>query len=277
MIRSKTILITGCSSGIGAYCARALKNDGWRVLATARKPEDLAALRTDGFEAFYLDYREPHSIEELVRDVLGATGGTLDALFNNGGYAQPGAVEDLPMEAIREQFEASFFGWHDLTRRIIPVMRKQGHGRIVNCSSILGVVPQKWRGAYNAAKHALEGLMVTLRLELLDTDIKVSLIEPGAIVSKIASNAVIYAEKYIDMEHSVHREAYIRRMKVLRSGGVNPGKKPGPEIVYKSLKKALTFKNPKPHYFVTRTAQVGHMLDKFLPASTLHRLLARIQ
>lgn len=277
MTSSKTILITGCSSGIGAYCARALKRDGWRVFATARKPEDLAVLRADGFETFYLDCREPASIKLLVQDVLEASGGTLDALFNNGGYAQPGAVEDLPMEALREQFEASFFGWHDLTRQIIPVMRKQGHGRIVNCSSILGVVPQKWRGAYNAAKHALEGLMVTLRLELLDTNIKVSLIEPGAIVSKIAANAVLYAEKYIDMEHSVHREAYVRRMKILRSGGVNPGKKPGPELVYASLRKALTSNNPKPHYFVTRTARIGHVLDRFLPASAMHMILARVQ
>jgi NAD(P)-dependent dehydrogenase (short-subunit alcohol dehydrogenase family) len=277
MSSSRTILVTGCSSGIGAFCARALRNDGWRVLVTARKPEDLAALKSDGFETFYLDYREPASIEALVRDVLAATGGTLDALFNNGGYAQPGAVEDIPMEALREQFEASFFGWHDLTRRLIPVMRKQGHGRIVNCSSILGVVPQKWRGAYNAVKHALEGLTVTLRLELLPTDIKVSLIEPGAIKSKIAANAAAYAEKYIDMENSVHREAYVRRMQVLRSGGVNPGKKPGPELVYASLKHALTSKQPKPHYFVTNTAKIGHILKRAAPARLMHVLLARVQ
>jgi NAD(P)-dependent dehydrogenase (short-subunit alcohol dehydrogenase family) len=130
MTSSRTILITGCSSGIGAHCARALKRDGWRVFATARKAEDLAALKADGLEAFYLDYREPASIEALVRDVLAATGGTLDALFNNGGYAQPGAVEDVPMAALREQFETNLFGWHDLTCRIVPIMRKQRHGHI---------------------------------------------------------------------------------------------------------------------------------------------------
>jgi NAD(P)-dependent dehydrogenase (short-subunit alcohol dehydrogenase family) len=275
MTSAKTILITGCSSGIGAYCARALKRDGWRVLATARKPDDLAALKADGLEAFYLDYRESESIEALVHDVLAATGGTLDALFNNGGYAQPGAVEDIPMAALREQFETNFFGWHDLTRRIVPVMRKQGHGRIVHCSSILGVVPLYWRGAYSASKHALEGLMVTLCLELKGTNIAVSLIEPGAITSSIAINAANYAEKYIDMEHSAHRNAYVKRMDELRNGGSNHGRKPGPELVYKVLKHALTSNRPRPHYFVTITAKVTVLLKKYLTSRILHAILAR--
>ncbi len=170
--KKRTILVTGCSSGIGAYCAEALKRDGWRVLATARKPDDIERLRASGFETFHLDYRDPVSIKRLVDSVLEATGGTLYALFNNGGYAQPGAVEDVPMDALREQFETNFFGWHDLTRRILPVMRAQGHGRIVFNSSILGIVPQKWRGAYNASKHALEGLMLTMRMELEGSGIK---------------------------------------------------------------------------------------------------------
>ena len=163
MSEPRTIIVTGASSGIGAYCARALKRDGWRVFATARKPHDIEALAADGIEAFYLDYREPQSIEALVAAVLERTGGTLDALYNNGAHAQAGAVEDLPVEALREQFEANLFGWHDLTRRIVPVMRRQGHGRIVSCSSILGLTPARWRGAYVASKHALEGLMMTMR------------------------------------------------------------------------------------------------------------------
>jgi NAD(P)-dependent dehydrogenase (short-subunit alcohol dehydrogenase family) len=246
------------------------------VFATARAPDDLVALNADGLEALYLDYREPESIEAVVRDVLAATGGTLDALFNNGGYAQPGAVEDIPMAALREQFEANFFGWHDLTRRIVPVMRKQGHGRIIHCSSILGIVPKKWRGAYNASKHALEGLMVTLRLELSGSGITLSLLEPGAITSKIAENAAGYATKYIDMEHSVHREAYKKRMQVLKSGGIKAGRKPGPDLVFLALKSALTSKNPKPHYVVTRTAKVAALIKKILPSSFLHGILARL-
>ena len=275
MNHSKSILITGCSSGIGAYCARALKKDGWRVFATARKPEDIAVLKADGMEAFYLDYREPKSIETLVAAVLKATGGTLDALFNNGGYAQPGAVEDLPMEALREQFEANFFGWHDLTRRVVPVMRKQGHGRIVNCSSILGLLPQKLRGAYNASKHAIEGLMISLRMELWNTDIKVSLIEPGAIVSKIAITAASYADKYIDVENSPHRESYHKRLALLRAGGSKDPSKLGPEAVYAALKRALESPNPKPHYHVGNTAKIGVLLKRVLPSNVLYKMLAK--
>ncbi len=118
----------------------ALKAEGWRVLATARTDADHCRTCSDGIEAFQLDYRDATSIAALFETVMAATGGTLDAVFNNGAYSQPGAVEDLPVEALREQFEANVFGWHDLTRRIVPVMRAQGHGRIVQCSSILGLV-----------------------------------------------------------------------------------------------------------------------------------------
>ena len=275
MNHPRTILITGCSSGIGAYCARALKADGWRVFATARKPQDIAALKAEGIETFYLDYREPESIEALAADVLKATGGTLDALFNNGGYAQPGAVEDVPVAALREQFEANFFGWHDLTRRIVPVMRKQGHGRIVHCSSVLGIVPQKLRGAYNASKFALEGLMQTMRMELWQSGIKMSLIEPGSIESNIAVNAAAYADKYIDLTNSPHRAASEKRLAVLRSGGVKDRTKLGPEAIYKVLKQALNAASPKPHYVITSPARTGVILRRILPARLLYMLLAK--
>ena len=275
MNHARTILITGCSSGIGAFCARALKADGWRVFATARKIEDIAALKAEGIETFYLDYREPKSIEELVEDVLNATGGTLDALFNNGGYAQPGAVEDLPMEALREQFETNFFGWHDLTRRIVPVMRRQGHGRIVHCSSILGLLPQKLRGAYNASKHAVEGLMLTMRMELWGTGIEVSLIEPGPIESKIAVTAAAYADKYIDVENSPHKKSYEKRLALLRTGGTKDPTKLGPDAVYAVLKHALNAASPKPHYVITRPARIGVILKRILPSKLLYKLLAK--
>ncbi len=275
MNHTRTILITGCSSGIGAYCARALKADGWRVFATARKPGDIAALKAEGIETFYLDYREPESIAALVEDVLKASGGTLDALFNNGGYAQPGAVEDVPMEALREQFETNFFGWHDLTRQIVPVMRRQGHGRIVHCSSILGLLPQKLRGAYNASKHAVEGLMLTMRMELWDSGIEVSLIEPGAIESKIAVTAAVYADKYIDVENSPHRKSYEKRLSLLRSGGTKDPTKLGPGAVYAVLKHALNSASPKPHYVVTRPAKIGVVLKRILPSKLLYKLLAK--
>ncbi len=274
MTESRTIIVTGTSSGIGAYCARALKAEGWRVFATARKPEDIAALEADGLEAFYLDYREPDSIARLVDEVLGRTGGRLDALFNNGGYSQPGAVEDISVAALREQFEANFFGWHDLTRRIVPVMRRQGHGRIVHCSSIMGLAPFKYRGPYAASKHAVEGLMLCMRSELLGSGIHVSLIEPGPIKSKIATNALAWFLKNVDHENSVHRVAYQAQLDRLNAGGSVSRMKPGPEVVYAVLRHALLSSRPRPHYVVTWPAKIGAAMRRLLPAAMAYRILA---
>lgn len=271
---SRTIIVTGASSGIGAHCARALKAEGWRVFATARKPEDLAALEAAGIEAFHLDYAEPASIAALADAVLERTGGTLDALFNNGAYAQAGAVEDLTVDTLRAQFEANFFGWHDLTRRIVPAMRRQGHGRIVNCSSILGLVPVRFRGAYAASKHALEGLSLCLRAELAGSGVHVSLIEPGPVASRIASNGLVHFEKNIDIEGSVHREAYRAQLARLRSGGVKSRLKLGPEAVHAVLRHALLSPRPKPHYVVTLPAKAGVLLKRLLPASVFYRVTA---
>ena len=270
----RTIIVTGASSGIGAFCARALKAEGWRVFATARRPEDIAALETDGIEAFYLDYREPASIARLVEDVLARTGGRLNALFNNGGYSQPGAVEDISVDALREQFEANFFGWHDLTIRIIPVMRAQGHGRIVNCSSIMGMAPFKYRGPYAASKHALEGLMLCLRSELLDSNIHVSLIEPGPVQSKIATNALAWFLKNVDYENSPHRVAYQAQLDRLNAGGSVSRLKPGPEVVHAVLRHALLSSRPRPHYVVTWPAKIGALMKRLLPPAAFYRILA---
>jgi NAD(P)-dependent dehydrogenase (short-subunit alcohol dehydrogenase family) len=275
MTQIRSILLTGCSSGIGAYCARALKAEGWRVLATARTDADLAALAADGIEAFQLDYRDATSIATLFETVMAATGGTLDAVFNNGAYSQPGAVEDLPVEALREQFEANVFGWHDLTRRIVPVMRAQGHGRIVQCSSILGLVPMPYRGAYNASKHAIEALSLTMRMELKGSGIHVSLIEPGPIESKIAINALRYVGKYIDIENSVHRAAYEKQLARLRQGGVKSKNKLGPDAVHAVLTHALNSPKPRPHYAVTRPAKLGVAMKRILPAGFFYDMLAR--
>ena len=270
----RTIIVTGASSGIGACCARALKTDGWRVFATARKPEDIAALKAAGIESFYLDYREPESISALVDAVLDRTGGTLGALYNNGAYAQAGAVEDLPVEALREQFEANFFGWHDLTRRIVPVMRAQGQGSIVHCSSILGLTPIKWRGAYAASKHAIEGLMLCMRAELQGSGIHVSLIEPGPVESKIAANGLYWFEKNIDHENSVHRVHYVAQLARLRAGGSKSRLKLQPDAVYAVLRHALLSRRPRPHYVVTLPAKTGVILKRILPASVFYRLLS---
>ncbi len=276
MIDRPSIIVTGCSSGIGAWCARALLKDGWRVFATVRKVEDLAALENDGIEALLMDYTKPDTISKLVDDVFARTGGRLDALFNNGAYGQAGAVEDLPVEALRLQLETNVIGWHDLTRRIIPAMRAQGHGRIVQCSSILGIVPFKWRGAYNASKFALEGLTLTMRMELEGSGIEVSLIEPGPITSRFTANALINIERFIDLKGSVHAVEYERQLRRLK-GESGPAKgKLEPDAVYTALKRALTAKKPKPHYIVTQPAKQGALLKKLLPAGLFYRIIGRL-
>jgi NAD(P)-dependent dehydrogenase (short-subunit alcohol dehydrogenase family) len=274
MTGSRTILVTGASSGIGAHCARALKGEGWRVFATARKDADIAALEADGLEALYLDYRDEGSIAAAFDEVAARTGGRLDALFNNGGYAQPGAVEDLPVAALREQFEANFFGWHALARRAVPAMRAAGSGRIVQCSSILGLAPVKYRGAYVASKHALEGLTLCLRAELQGSGVHVALIEPGPVRSRIAANALPWFHRNIDHENSPHRQAYQAQLARMEAGGSVSRLKAGPEAVHQALRHALNSSRPRPHYAVTVPARTGVILKRILPARLFYRVLA---
>ncbi|NKK75168.1 SDR family oxidoreductase [Rhizobium leguminosarum bv. viciae] len=273
MAGERTIVVTGCSSGIGAHCARSLKADGWRVFATVRKPEDLPGLETEGIEAFLMDYARIETISDLVGAVLERSGGRIDALFNNGAYGQPGAVEDLSTATLRAQFEANFFGWHELTRQVIPPMRKRGQGRIVQCSSILGVVPYRYRGAYTASKFALEGLSITLRMELQGSGIHVSLIEPGPIATRFTANALAKIKEHIDLENSPHAVDYIRQLARLDGSGPVNRHKLGPEAVYSVLKHALNSKNPRPHYPVTTPAKQGMFLKRLLPADLFYRLM----
>ncbi|MBX5230288.1 SDR family oxidoreductase [Rhizobium sp. NLR9b] len=273
MAEQRTIVVTGCSSGIGAYCARALKADGWRVFATVRKADDLPALEADGIEAFVMDYARAETISDFVGAALGRSGGRIDALFNNGAYGQPGAVEDLSTAALRAQFEANFFGWHELTRQLIPSMRKHGHGRIVQCSSILGLVPYRYRGAYTASKFALEGLSITLRMELYGSGIHVSLIEPGPIATRFTANALAKIRENIDLENSPHAADYARQLARLDGSGPVNRHKLGPDAVYSVLKQALNSKRPKPHYPVTTPAKQGMLLKRLLPADLFYNLM----
>ncbi|MGR4845812.1 SDR family oxidoreductase [Rhizobium sp. LARHSG275] len=273
MAGERTIVVTGCSSGIGAHCVRALKADGWRVFATVRKPDDLKGLEAEGIEAFLMDYTRTETISDLVGAVLERSGGRIDALFNNGAYGQPGAVEDLSTATLRAQFEANFFGWHELTRQVIPPMRKRGQGRIVQCSSILGVVPYRYRGAYTASKFALEGLSITLRMELQGSGIHVSLIEPGPIATRFTANALAKIKEHIDLENSPHAVDYVRQLARLDGSGPVNRHKLGPEAVYSVLKHALNSKNPRPHYPVTTPAKQGMFLKRLLPADLFYRLM----
>lgn len=272
----KTILITGCSSGIGYAAAKGLRSDGWRVFAACRKSADCARLSAEGFESPLIDYTDAKTIQAGLADVLDATGGTLDALFNNGAHGTPGAVEDLPTEALRQIFEANFFGWHELTRAVIPVMRAQGRGRIVQCSSVLGFVTLPWRGAYNATKFALEGLTDTLRIELRDTPIHVILLEPGPVTSKIRQNSIPHFERWVDWKASQRRDHYeatlIKRLYETR--GPDRFELP-PEAVVMKLRHALTHRAPRARYYVTTPTYVMGGLKRLLPTRALDWLLSR--
>jgi NAD(P)-dependent dehydrogenase (short-subunit alcohol dehydrogenase family) len=269
-----SILITGCSSGIGLACAHEMKTRGWRVFATARKPDDIKRLRDGvGVESLYLDYAEPASIKAAAEEVLAATGGKLAALFNNGAYGQPGAVEDLRPDVLRAQFEANVIGWHDLTVRLITAMRTQGEGRIVFCSSVLGLVAAPYRGAYCASKFAIEALADSLRLELAATGIKIILIEPGPIYSRFLEHVLEAYRRNIDLEGSPHRDIYRARIARLEEGGSQTFKL-GPEAVAAKLVHALTSRRPKPRYYVTVPTYAAAFMRRFLPTRVLDVIAA---
>jgi NAD(P)-dependent dehydrogenase (short-subunit alcohol dehydrogenase family) len=276
-LTQSSILITGCSSGIGHDAAHGLARHGWRVFATCRKEADCERLRAEGLESFVLDYADDESIRLGLEEALSHTGGTLDAVFNNGAFACPGAVEDLPTGALREIFETNLFGVHELTRLVIPVMRRQGHGRIVNCSSILGFTPIRWRGAYTATKYAMEGLTSVLRLEMRDTAIKVVLIEPGPITSKIRANSIPHFERWIDWEASPRADQY--RASLLKRLYEPKARKDTFELpasaVTAKLIRALEATNPRARYFVTAPTHVMGFLRRILPDRALDWICAK--
>jgi NAD(P)-dependent dehydrogenase (short-subunit alcohol dehydrogenase family) len=272
----RSILITGCSSGIGYDAAHGLRARGWRVFAACRAEADCDRLRGEGFESPRIDYADTSSIHNGLAEVLEATGGTLDALFNNGAFALPGAVEDLPTDGLRSLFEANFFGWHELTRWVIPVMRAQGEGRIVNCSSVLGLVPMRWRGAYVASKFALEGLTDVLRLEMRDTGIRVILIEPGPVTSRIRVNSIPHFEAWIDWEQSPRRAQYEDTLlkRLYDERGHDRFELP-PAAVTARLIRALEAGRPRARYYVTTPTYLMAAARRVLPGRVLDWLIAR--
>ncbi|WP_121060407.1 SDR family NAD(P)-dependent oxidoreductase [Chachezhania antarctica] len=265
-MQQKSILITGCSSGIGRDAALGLRDAGWRVFASCRQEKDCEALRAEGFESPRIDYTDEASIDEGLAQTLEATGGTLGALFNNGAHPLLAAVEDLPTDGLRAIFEANFFGWHTLTRKVIPVMRAQGYGRIVNCSSNLGLVAMPWRAAYTATKHALEGYTDTLRMELHDEPIHVVLIEPGPITTMFRRNGIHYFEKYVDWKSSHRRAAYETRMipRLYGESGPDPFEL-APAAVTAKLRRALETGRPRARYAVTFPARFSLNMRGILP------------
>ncbi|AUH50803.1 short-chain dehydrogenase [Chromobacterium sp. ATCC 53434] len=261
----RSILITGCSSGIGYHTARWFKDRGWSVFASCRKPEDVDRLRAEGFVCLPLDVDDPASIHSALDQVLAQTGGRLDALFNNAGFGQPGAVEDISRQAMREQFETNLFGPWELTCAVMKVMRAQGHGRIVFNSSILGFAAMRWRGAYNASKFAMEGLCDTLRHELHGSDIHVSLVEPGPIESRFRPNALARFLRHVDIDGSVHRDIYQTQLERLKKEGhAAPFTLPATAVA-EAVWRAATGARPRARYRVTFPTKLYWMLRRVLP------------
>ena len=274
-MEKKTVLITGCSSGIGYCLALGLHARGYRVFASVKQEKDVARLRAAGLISLVLDLRSSESIQAAVSTVLAATGGRLDALINNGAYGQAGAVEDLTREALRLQFETNLFGTQELTNRVLPVMRSQNAGRIVQISSLLGIVCMGYRGAYNASKFALEALSDTMRLELRGTNIHISLVEPGPITSRFRDNAFEAYRLHIDKTRSAHRDYYERVERRLGGTTPLPFTLP-PEAVLAKVIHALEARRPKLRYPVTFPSHLFTWLRRFLPARTLDRIMAKV-
>ncbi len=275
-LQAKSILITGCSSGIGLDAARTLKGRGWRVFATCRQEIDCERLRGEGLESFVLDYADEATIAAAVSECQSRTGGALDALFNNGAYAIPAPLEDVSRAALRAIFETNLFGWHDLTRQVIPIMRAQGHGRIVNCSSVLGLVAYRWRGAYTATKFALEALSDTLRLEMRGTGIEVVLIEPGPIRTDFRKNAMKQFEAWIDWQSSARADQYRESLlDQLYNGSEASRFELPPSAVTTKLIHALESRRPSARYFVTAPTYVADLLRRVLPTWALDWVVLR--
>ena len=276
MSESKTILITGCSSGIGYFASEILRARGHHVIVTARNTDDVTRLSDEGFKALQLDLARSESIKNALQEICDLTGGKIDVLFNNGAFGQPGAVEDLSREVLTQQFETNFFGTHELTNLVLPIMRQQGYGRIIYNSSVLGLVAMRYRGAYNASKFAIEGLADTLRLELQGSGINISLIEPGPILSDFRTNSYALYKKHIDPTHSYHKAAYeAMEARLQKEGPAVPFTLPASSVVDKLIH-AVEAKRPKIRYYVTFPTYLFAFLKRVLPFSWLDNILRKV-
>jgi NAD(P)-dependent dehydrogenase (short-subunit alcohol dehydrogenase family) len=272
----KTVLITGCSTGIGYDAAVVLKNRGHKVIASARKAGDVERLKQEGFLAVQIDLADSLSIRQGLQDALSLAYDKVDVLFNNGAFGQPGAVEDLSREVLKFQFETNVFGTQELTNLLIPVMRKQGYGRIIYNSSVFGLVALTYRGAYNASKYALEGLADTLRLELHGSGIHVYLIEPGPILTNFRQNSFALYKKNIDAANSFHKATYqAMEERLQKEGAAVPFTLPAKAVSDKVIH-AVEAKKPKIRYFVTFPTYLFAYLKRILPAALLDILLRKV-
>ena len=273
--RDKNVMVTGCSSGIGRCVALGLRDRGYRVFATARTPHDLEQLTSEGLHAVALHLDDPDSVRAAAQQVLEACDGHVYGLFNNGAYGQPGAVEDLRWEVLEAQLRTNLLGWHELTRLLLPGMRRAAAGRIIQNSSVLGLVAMPYRGAYNCSKFALEGLSDTLRLELRGSGIHVCLIEPGPITSRFRDNALAKFRENIDAEHSAHRDNYRAMIARLEHEGPTTSFTLPPEAVLEKVIHALESPRPRARYAVTTPTHAFGLLRRLLSTRQLDWLLRK--
>ena len=271
-----SVLISGCSSGIGLAAAQTLKRRGWNVIATVRQEKDITRLKEMGFAVVRLNITDSQSIADALDETLTLTGGSLHALVNNAAIAIPGAVEDLSREVLQRQFDTNFFGTVELTNSVLALMRRQGHGRIIMVSSILGRVAMPWRGAYNASKFALEAITDTLRMELRGTDIKVSLLCPGAVKSRFRDNSLAYFDEYVDTTSSPHHEKYERLRTQTGAKKDSQQFTVTAETVAEKIARILKSNRPKARYYITLPAHALAFARCVLPASWMDAILARI-
>lgn len=271
----QTILITGCSTGIGYHCANELHKKGYNVIASCRKSEDVERLKQQGLQCVQIDLADSQSIQNGLEQALEISQGKLDALFNNGAFGLPGAVEDLSREAMRFQFETNVFGTQELTNLVVPIMRLQGQGKILYNSSILGFAAMQYRGAYNASKFAIEGFADTLRLELKKDHIQVSLIEPGPILSNFRNNAFEQFKQWIKPEQSAHQEQYEAMVSRLETVGPSAPFTLEPSAVTNAVLHALEKPNARIRYRITTPTKVFAILKRLLPNRLLDKLLIK--
>lgn len=272
----KNILITGCShDGIGYDSAVLLREKGYEVYATCRQEDDCKKLRDEGFISFQLDYSDENSINEAAQQALEYGKGSIDVLFNNGAYGLPAKIEDLPTDALRDLFEVNFFGWHHLTRLLLPSMKQRNFGYIIQNSSVLGMVALTMRGAYTASKFALEGLTDTLRLELYDSNIHIVLVQPGPITTKFRFNSYKKFQQYIHRDNVLDKSAFDNLEKALQQEGTIPFNLPARAVSNKVLK-IIETPNPKPRYYVTFITYLFGYAKRFLSSKMLDRILKKI-
>jgi short-subunit dehydrogenase len=274
-IQHRSVVITGCSTGIGLASARLLREHGWTVVATARKPEDLDRLRAEGFAAVALDVADAASVERAAPELVAACGGKVGALVNNAGFGQVGAMEDLDRAAIEYQFAVNVVGLQDLTNRLLPGMRAQGYGRIVNISSVLGRVSLPFMGVYSASKFALEGISDAMRVELAGSGIAVVLVEPGPIATAFRENVAARGQATLDPDQVRHADYYRREIKRRAEQNNHPGAfTAGPEAVAEKIRHALESRRPKTRYKVTFPAYLGAFMARFAPDWVIDAMMA---